>query len=149
MRAFVFLFWLGQAGAATAPVTFTRDIAPILYQRCIACHRPGEVAPFPLLTYADAAKRAALIAQVTATRYMPPWKPEPGYGDFEGARGLTRAEIEAIRRWAATGAPEGNPADLPPVPAASSPKLAHADLAVRPRRVYGPNLPARPDVRKP
>ena len=145
MRAFVFLFWLGQAGAATAPVTFTRDIAPILYQRCVSCHRPGEVAPFPLLTYADASKRAALIAQVTATRYMPPWKPEPGYGDFEGTRGLTRSEIEAIRRWAATGAPEGNPADLPSVPAASSPKLAHADLAVSMPRPYavpsgGPDL---------
>jgi hypothetical protein len=116
-----------------------------LYKHCAACHRPGEVAPFPLLTYADSARRAALIAQVTASRYMPPWKPDPGYGDFAGARGLSRTEIETLARWAQSGAPEGNPADLPATPPASGARLAHPDLVVRMPRPFmipaeGPDL---------
>src|SRR5207244_1847746 len=85
MRPFLasmLLAWLTPIIGAQ-PVTFTRDIAPILYKRCVSCHRADEAGPFPLVSYADAAKRASLIAQVTASRYMPPWKPEPGYGDFE------------------------------------------------------------------
>jgi hypothetical protein len=131
VRTFLFLLSLGQACAATQPVSFTRDVAPILYKRCVSCHRPGEVAPFSLVSYADAAKRAPLIAQVTASRYMPPWKPAPGYGDFEGSRGLTQAEIETLQRWAGAGAPQGNPADLPPLPAATTPKLDRPDLVLR------------------
>jgi hypothetical protein len=130
LRALVFLA-ASSALVASEPVTFTRDVAPILFKNCVSCHRTGEVAPFPLLTYADAAKRASLIAQVTASRYMPPWKPDPGYGEFAGARGLTPVEIEAIRRWAQAGAPEGNPADLPSAPEGNSAKLAHPDLVVR------------------
>ena len=96
--------------------TFTRDVAPILYKSCIPCHRPGEVAPFPLVSYTDAAKRSALIAQVTASRYMPPWKPQPGYGKFQGERRLSEAEIATLRGWAGSGASEGDPARLPPAP---------------------------------
>ena len=103
------------AGAATGP-TYNRDVAPILYQNCAVCHRPGEVAPFPLLTYQDAAKRAALIAAVTKSRVMPPWKPEPGYGEFKDARRLTDEQIAAIQRWAAAGAPEGDAATKPEPP---------------------------------
>jgi len=97
-------------------VTFTRDIAPILYRHCAVCHHAGEVAPFPLLTYVDAGKRARLIATVTASRYMPPWKPVAGYGHFRGERRLADAQIAKIREWAAAGAPEGDPALLPPAP---------------------------------
>jgi hypothetical protein len=145
VRAFVFLAWLGQACGATPPPTFARDIAPILYRQCISCHRSGEVAPFPLVSYADAAKRAPLIAQVTASRYMPPWKPAPGHGDFEGARSLTQAEIDTIGRWARDGAPRGNAADLPPVPATRQTRLAHPDLVLQmpkpfPVPVDGPDL---------
>jgi len=100
--------------AATAP-TFNKDIAPILYANCATCHRPGEVAPFPLLTYQDAAKRASLIAGAVAGRFMPPWKAEPGYGDFAGERRLTDAQIALIQEWAKTGAPEGDP-KLKPLP---------------------------------
>ena len=100
----------------SASPTFARDVAPILYQHCAACHHPGEVAPFPLLTYRDAAKRAKLIATVTASRYMPPWQPEPGYGHFQGERRLSDADIATLRRWAEAGAPEGDPAQLPPPP---------------------------------
>jgi len=104
-------------GTASAAPTFNKDIAPILYRNCATCHRPGEVAPFSLLTYQDAAKRASLIATVTKKRYMPPWKPEPGYGDFDHVRRLTDNEIAQIGEWAATGAQEGDASDKPAVPA--------------------------------
>ncbi|MGC9947195.1 MAG: redoxin domain-containing protein [Bryobacteraceae bacterium] len=104
------------AGRPAPPPTFTRDVAPILYQHCAVCHHRGEVAPFALLTYQDAAKRAKLIAAVTASRYMPPWQPEPGYGHFQGERRMRDADIATLRRWAEAGAPQGDPARLPPAP---------------------------------
>ena len=88
--AVIALMLLTAAAAAAATPTFNKDIAPILYQNCAVCHRPNEVAPFSLLTYQDAAKRAKLIATVTERRYMPPWKAEPGYGHFANERRLTR-----------------------------------------------------------
>jgi mono/diheme cytochrome c family protein len=106
---------LAATGAA-APPTFNKDIAPILYANCSTCHRPGEVAPFPLLTYQDAAKRAALIAGAVGARFMPPWKAEPGYGDFAGERRLTDAQIALIKDWAKAGAPEGGESDRPQLP---------------------------------
>ncbi|HEY2842492.1 MAG TPA: hypothetical protein VGJ09_02535 [Bryobacteraceae bacterium] len=117
MRAQLFLGMLACATAMAAAPTFNKDIAPILYENCATCHRPGEVAPFSLLTYQDAAKRAGLIASVTQKRYMPPWKPEPGYGNFAHERRLTDDQIARIQEWAAGGAPEGDPADKPAAPA--------------------------------
>ncbi len=90
----------------SGPLTFNRDIAPILHDHCAVCHRPGEAAPFNLLTYHDVRQRAADVVTVTARRYMPPWPPEPG-PPFADERRLTDAEIEIIRRWVAEGAPEG------------------------------------------
>ena len=104
------------AGRPVSTPTFARDVAPILYQHCAICHHPGEVAPFSLLTYQDAAKRAKLIATVTASRYMPPWQPEPGYVHFQGERRLRDADISTLRRWAEAGAPQGDPAKLQPAP---------------------------------
>src|SRR5262245_54330746 len=111
---FTLLVFATAAGAATP--TFNKDIAPILYKNCATCHRPGEVAPFSLLTYQDAAKRASLIATVTERRYMPPWKAEPGYGKFADERRLTDDQIALIKEWASNGSPEGNAADKPQVP---------------------------------
>jgi len=111
-----FLLWISAFTAYPATPTFSGEIAPILYQNCAGCHRPGQVAPFPLLTYHDAAKRANLIASVTAKRYMPPWKAEPGYGHFQDERRLTSAQIEAIAEWARNGAPEGDPRKKPAPP---------------------------------
>jgi hypothetical protein len=110
-----FLLMLVSTVAVAAP-TFNKDIAPILYENCATCHRPGEVAPFSLLTYQDAAKRSGLIATVTKKRYMPPWKPEPGYGNFDHVRRLTDEQIGRIQEWAATGAQEGDAAEKPAVP---------------------------------
>ena len=96
--------------------TFTRDIAPIVYTNCATCHRPGQAGPFPLLSYADVKGRARQIAEVTASRYMPPWPPEPAHGEFAGERRLTDAQIATIAKWVETGAAEGDARDLPPAP---------------------------------
>jgi mono/diheme cytochrome c family protein len=109
-------FVIASALASGAAPTFNTDVAPILYQNCATCHRPGEVAPFPLLTYQDAAKRAKQIAAVTESRFMPPWKAQPGHGSFLNERRLTDAQIATLRDWAAGGAPEGNPAAKPAQP---------------------------------
>jgi Ca2+-binding EF-hand superfamily protein len=97
-------------------VTYSKDVAPILYKQCAACHRPGEVGPFALLTYKDAARRARHIKEVTAARRMPPWLPEEGPLRFLDERRLTEAELRVLARWAETGAKQGDPRDLPPPP---------------------------------
>ncbi len=102
--------------ATPAKVTFNRHVAPVLFAQCASCHRPGEVAPFPLLTYQDAKKRAKQLAQVVRDRTMPPWKPAPDYGHFLDERRLTDEEIALVTAWAEADAPEGDAADLPPAP---------------------------------
>jgi thiol-disulfide isomerase/thioredoxin len=97
-------------------ITFTKDVAPILWQNCARCHRHGEVGPFPLLTYRDAARRADFIREVTASGQMPPWKAHPGAGVFVDASRLSTIEKEVLARWAETGCQEGDPADLPTPP---------------------------------
>jgi mono/diheme cytochrome c family protein len=118
MRSFAILSIVALAAAAThaATPTFNKDIAPILYQNCATCHRPGEVAPFSLLTYTDAARKAGLLAIVTQKRVMPPWKAVPGYGSFANERRLSDVQVSLIREWAQAGAPEGNAKDKLPVP---------------------------------
>src|SRR6476661_5631305 len=81
---------------AAAPVTFSETIAPILYANCVTCHRPGEAAPFPLITYADALKHGKQMAKVTASRYMPPWHAAHGFGEFADERRLTDEQIKTI-----------------------------------------------------
>ncbi len=105
----------GETTQSAAAPTFNRDIAPILYKNCSTCHHPGEVAPFSLLTYEDAAKRAKQIAVITQERVMPPWKATPGYGDFKNERRLTDQQLATLAAWAANGAPEGDPS-LKPTP---------------------------------
>ncbi|HLX42335.1 MAG TPA: tetratricopeptide repeat protein [Bryobacteraceae bacterium] len=105
------------AGSLRAqPVTFAHDIAPIVYRYCAPCHRPGEAGPFPLLYYEDVRKRARQIADVTKRRFMPPWLPEPGHGDFQDELRLSDAQIARFAAWAAAGAPEGPAAETPPPP---------------------------------
>ena len=97
-------------------VTFTKDIAPIIFDRCGVCHRPSGSAPFSLLTYSAAKQRATQIAAVTKSRFMPPWKAEPESGEFIGQKRLTAAEMSLIQRWVDTGTLEGNALDLPALP---------------------------------
>src|SRR5262245_12555637 len=73
---------------AKRTLTFNKDVAPVLFANCTSCHRPGEVAPFPLLTYRDVQKRSELIRDVTSARTMPPWKAVSGFGHFAGERRL-------------------------------------------------------------
>jgi tetratricopeptide (TPR) repeat protein len=124
--------------ARAAPqTTFTRDVAPIVFVRCAPCHRPGEVGPFSLLSYDDVKQRARQIADVVASRVMPPWPPEPGHGQFAGERRLRDDEIATIRRWVEGGAPEGDRRDLPPPPAWKSGwQLGEPDLVVRMTGAY-------------
>lgn len=101
---------------AAVKLTFCKDIAPIVFNKCACCHRPGEVAPFPLLNYGDVKKRSRSIAVVTGNRYMPPWKAEHGDADFANDRRLSDEQIAMIKRWVNEGLSEGNPADLPRLP---------------------------------
>jgi len=97
-------------------LTFNKDVAPIIFDRCAYCHRPGQTAPFTLLNYADVKKRSKQIAEVTARGYMPPWLPEPGFGDFTDVRRLAANQLGVLQQWIAEGAVEGDPSGLPPTP---------------------------------
>jgi hypothetical protein len=96
--------------------TFSKDVAPILNNRCVTCHRQGEAAPMPLGTYKDARPWAKAIKQQVATRTMPPWHADPAVNTFANNRRLSDAEVATIVKWVDGGAPEGNPADLPKAP---------------------------------
>ena len=100
---------------ASAP-TFTRDVAPIMFAKCASCHRPGEVAPMPLLSYGDARPWASAIKQRVSTRVMPPWHADPAHGTFRNDLRLSDREIDTIVRWVDGGAREGEPSALPPLP---------------------------------
>jgi mono/diheme cytochrome c family protein len=106
----------GFAADNPVSVTFNKQIAPIIYNNCSSCHRPGEAAPFNLLSYQDTAKKGKLIATVTKSGYMPPWKAEPTSYSFKDERRLKPAEIGMIDEWVKQGMPEGNPADAPAAP---------------------------------
>ena len=113
---FAALLLIPAAGFGATPVTYSQHIAPILFKNCASCHRPGEAAPFSLLTYEDAKKRAALLAGVTKSGYMPPWKAEPSSYAFQDERRLSAAEVALLQDWAKQGAPKGDPAKTPAVP---------------------------------
>lgn len=123
--------------AGAQDVTFTRDIAPIVFEACASCHRPDGPGPFSLTTYQDVRRRATQIVDVTRRRFMPPWKVEPSVGHFVGQRPLTDREIGVIERWAASGAPEGDPARVPALPAfAARWLLGTPDLVVTPEAPF-------------
>src|SRR5262245_10263958 len=126
------------AGAAEkAAPTFNKEVAPILFQNCAACHRPGEGAPFSLLTYEDAKKRGKLLARVTQSRQMPPWKADKGDVAFRNERRLTDEQIEVLNNWVEAGMPEGVAKDLPPKPVfADDWPLGKPDLVVKMPKAY-------------
>lgn len=127
-----------MAGACgRSSVTFTKDVAPIVFANCASCHRPGGDAPFSLLTYADAARHATAIDEQTRTRHMPPWLPEPGDVPIAGVRSLSTAQIETIQQWVRDGAVEGSAGDLPVPPAFSSDwQLGTPDVVLEMSRPY-------------
>jgi peroxiredoxin len=109
---------IGRARAAKtdSTVTYSKHIAPILNQRCVECHRKGEIAPFELTSYQQASGWAAMIAEVVEEGRMPPWHADPKHGKFVNERRLPPADKKLIQDWVAAGAPEGDPRDLPKPP---------------------------------
>src|SRR4051812_28110420 len=123
--------------ALAAPVTFNQQIAPILYKNCSPCHRPGEAAPFSLLSYQDAKQHAGQIAAATQRRFMPPWLPEPGHGEFANDRKLSDSEIAAIQEWVKQGTLLGPTANAPKPPKFSDEwQLGTPDLILRVTQPY-------------
>jgi tetratricopeptide (TPR) repeat protein len=123
--------------AVSPQITFNRDIAPILYRSCALCHRPGEAAPFSLLTYDDAKSHARQIAAVTKSRLMPPWLPEEGEMKFADELRLSHDEIARIETWLEQGTAEGNPADLPAKPQFTEGwQLGKPDVIVKAAKPY-------------
>jgi Flp pilus assembly protein TadD len=123
------LFALCMPAAAQLPVTYAREIAPILYKNCTSCHHPGGSGPLSLMDYPQARRWAATIGTVVQSRYMPPWLPTPGHGDFAGTRRLSDHEIALLTSWIKTGMPEGDPSAAPQPPVyASDWQLGPPDL---------------------
>jgi Flp pilus assembly protein TadD/mono/diheme cytochrome c family protein len=118
--------------AATAPITFSRQIAPILYKQCSSCHHPGGSGPFSLLSYDDAKRWGTQIKTVTQSRYMPPWLPEPGFGNFADSRRLSAEDIALLKEWVEGGMPEGDSREAPKAPVFSGEwELGTPDLVLK------------------
>lgn len=144
MNKWVLLSGLGAAGAVTAGMTmgvgsardseavaFADKIAPIVYEKCTPCHRPGQVAPFSLMNYEDAKRRSGTIARVVEKRFMPPWKAVSGYGSFKHENRLTGEQIALFKAWHDAGAPRGEPSTEPKPPVFSTEwALGQPDLVV-------------------
>src|SRR5258706_9434739 len=134
---FVFSILCPSLAHAQPRLTFTRDIAPIVWSRCASSHRPAEIGPFSLITYDEVRRHAAQIAEVTALRIMPPSKPVEGKRELQSERRLTDAELRLLQQWIAAGAPEGDPSALPRPPAAVDGwQLGTPDLVVRMAEEY-------------
>jgi hypothetical protein len=116
--------WAGE-------VTFTADVAPILYKRCVNCHHDNDIAPMPLVTYRQTRPWAAAIREAVLSRQMPPWKADPHYGKWANDWSLDDADIATIRAWVDQGAPEGDPKKLAAAPVFSSDwKIGKPDVII-------------------
>lgn len=134
--------------SASGSVTFTRDIAPIILANCTTCHRPGQSAPFALENYDDVSAHANQILEVTHTRFMPPWKPAPGFTRLLDEMRLTEHELSLLNVWVQSGKPMGDPADLPkPTRYPEGWQLGQPDLVLKMKDVF--RIPASgPDIRQ-
>jgi hypothetical protein len=134
-----------QSATVNGPVTFNHDVAPVIYRNCSSCHRPGEAAPFPLLSYQNVAKKGKTIADATASHLMPPWKAEPASFPYRDERRLTEDEIALIQAWVKAGMPEGTGEKPEPPKFASGWRLGEPDLVVEMPAAY--HVPADgPDI---
>ena len=105
---------LGSAAEVSEPVTFYKDVLPILQKNCQSCHRPGNIAPMSFLTYDSTRPWAKAMKAAVAMRKMPPWFADPQYGHFTNDPSLKPSDIEVISKWANNGAPQGDAKDAPP-----------------------------------
>lgn len=108
--------WSENRKARLEKPSFCREIAPIIFEHCAPCHRPGQSAPFSLLEYRQVRKRAQEILKVTLGGFMPPWLPEPGYARFANERRLSGEQLDLLTQWVKTGMEEGDPSHLPELP---------------------------------
>ncbi len=128
----------GQSpGPSAGAVTFTENVAPIIFNNCTSCHRPGEMGPFSLMSYNDVRPRGRQIVAVTRAHQMPPWKAAPSDFAFRGDRTLSAAQIDVLDRWVAGGMPEGDPKKLPALPTfIEGWQLGEPDLVVKMPEAY-------------
>ena len=137
--AAIILFVISRPAHAEGPVTFNKQVVRIFQQHCQTCHRPGNIAPFSLLTYADARPWARAIRDAVLLKKMPPWKPVGSHGVFEGERSLTDQEIQTISRWVNDGAEEGAASDLPePLKFPETWSAGSPDAVLQPAASYAP-----------
>src|SRR3981081_1680490 len=117
MRVFAVVLTLATAAMAadvsSSNITFNKDVLPVLQKNCQTCHRPGEVAPMSLLTYAEARPWAKAIKAAVLTKKMPPWFADPKVGHFSNDRSMSDRDRDLLAAWADSGAVEGNPKDKP------------------------------------
>ncbi len=104
------------SSADAGKVTFSEQIAPLVYNNCAVCHHPGTAAPFSLLSYGDTRKHARTMLRAMSSHYMPPWQPEPGWGHFIGERRLSNEQIGLFKTWVNNGMAEGDPTKAPKPP---------------------------------
>ncbi|MBI3413972.1 MAG: tetratricopeptide repeat protein [Verrucomicrobia bacterium] len=122
-------------------LTFNKDVASIIFSHCSECHRPGQPAPFGLLSFQDVKKHAREIVDVTSRRFMPPWPPDREYSDLANTRALDAEQLGILQQWFAEGAVEGNLVDLPPLPKFTDGwRLGQPDLVIEMPTPY--TLPA-------
>ena len=109
---------VASASDAEAEVTYAEDVAPVLAENCVACHREGSIGPMPLTNYDEVKQWAPLIKFRVEERIMPPWHIDPTIGiqEFKNDRSLTEEEIDMIATWVDNGAPAGNLDEAPPIP---------------------------------
>lgn len=117
MKQIVFsLFVLWSNFLIAQNINYSEHIAPIIYKNCTSCHREGEIAPFPLTNYNEVTSFAQMIKYVTSIKYMPPWKPDHKFSNFQGENYLTDNQISMIKNWVDNGTPKGDPSLEPPLP---------------------------------
>jgi peroxiredoxin len=134
--------------SASGNVTYTRDIAPIVQAHCVRCHRTGQSAPFPLRDYEEVSRHANQILAVTESRFMPPWKPEPGFTRLRDPMRLTDEELGLLQAWVDAGKPRGDRDELPtPAEYTEGWQLGQPDLVLEMNEVF--EVPASgPDLRQ-
>jgi hypothetical protein len=121
------------------PVTYYKDVEPILAAHCQMCHTETGIAPFALGTYDQAKPVAGLMAGATSQHIMPPWMPAPGCGDFRDARVITDEQIATLGAWSQQGAPAGDPGDASPILPNLGPNLGAPGATLDPGADYHPN----------
>ncbi|NOT60103.1 MAG: thiol-disulfide isomerase [Acidobacteria bacterium] len=142
VTAFLFTLPASQANSPAKTVTYTKDVAPILFKNCAQCHRPDDIAPFSVLSFKDVRPWAKSIKEQVVKREMPPWHADPHYGKFENEARLSQTDIDTIAAWVDSGAKEGNAKDLPRMPnAATDWEIGKPDVVLTMPKEY--ELPAK------